>query len=133
MLFYAWTSGRVAMECWTMRKPPTAREQLRRLRTLHDCVLVLQLLVTDVSTTDELVAKLIRLYADDKPSEYEMRALSLLQQRASGTCGFEDFAATTLWLCAQEAIMRAERCPLRRSWTFPLTRIEKKKALIVIR
>ena len=60
-----------------------------------------------VESADELHAVILEHFTRFPPSPSDMATLSILQQRFEGTMGIYDYACTTVYLCAQEAIMEA--------------------------
>lgn len=87
------------------------RLRIRHLESLSACVEVLRLIAANMRAegTDDLCRSIVQLWALEPPSESELCRLSTLQQRCTGVGGEEDFAVTTLWLCACQYIMETER------------------------
>ena len=56
---------------------------------------------------DEVNERLVAHFLRHPPTEPQMARLSILQQTLNGTHGVEDYACTTLFLCAQQAIIDA--------------------------
>ncbi len=90
------------------RKSPDLRRSMSDIRNTRDCVDVTRSLTETQSSTDDLCTALVRLYSRRLPKESELRTLSLLQQQVYGTYGVEEYAVTTLWLCALQSIMESE-------------------------
>lgn len=107
--FVAWMSFAVYLGLELGRAAPPAKERpsstMLDVHTAKGAVrLVACLCVSDTTTSFDLASQLLRLYGRFPPSEKNMQALSLEQQRLCGTGGAEEFAVTTVYFAMMMAI-----------------------------
>jgi hypothetical protein len=97
------------------------RDSIRRIESIEDCVRIARHSCYDREGADELCDRLVRHFRQSLPTDSELQRLSTLQQRVVGSCGEEEFAVTTLWLCALHSIIesehKAKKASLRRSFS----------------
>ena len=113
-----WTGWRCCAE---------VRGSLRsRIRTVLDCytsqhaVFLLRTLVRNGETTDSIVDKLMRYYSVFEPLENCMRAMSMAQQRLSGSGTLEEYACSTVLTSMMLSITGKHHGSLRRSTSMSL-------------
>lgn len=75
--------------------------------TSEDAVDLLQKVSSRDDDTGSIAEKLVRIFTAFPPSEMNMRALSLLQQRFACTGGIEEFATSTVYAAATIAVAEA--------------------------
>ena len=76
------------------------------------CIRTLEAMSGATCGADEINDKLVDHFLRTPPTDLDMRALATLHQQFSQTNGIEDFACTTIYLCAQQAIMERARVSL---------------------
>ena len=93
------------MVCACVRRARIGRPSVS---TAADAIRLLRWCCTSGTGADALVSRAIAMYKRAPASEAELQVLSTLQQRYAGTGGAEEYATTTLWMCAVEAIIESE-------------------------
>lgn len=71
--------------------------------TSDACVSFLKEMTAEAS--DDLHSAVVAHFVRCPPENADMAQLSMLQQSFEGSMGIEDYACTTVFLCAQEAIL----------------------------
>lgn len=92
---------------WYVAFCPRRRSRLGDVRSLAQAVDVVRS-VARAAGADQLADRLVLAWRAAPPSETELQRLSLLQQRAFGSHGEEEYAITMLWTCALRSIMDEE-------------------------
>ena len=93
--------------CRTALDVETADDACRLLKMLH------------VSSSDDLAATLLRLFLRFPPTEVRMRKLSLLQQQLQGSGDMRDYAVTTVYAIATEALSLTSKNAVQVSGSTP--------------
>lgn len=82
---------------------------LKNINSCKDAIIFLKRLSNEgYDNIDKLANKVYTLYSDDLPTEMELAKLSLLQQSVINTRGSEEYAISTVWMCATQSIIDAE-------------------------
>ncbi len=82
---------------------------LKNINSCKDAVIFLKRLSNEGNDNiDKLANKVYTLYSYDLPTEIELAKLSLLQQSVINTNGPEEYAISTVWMCAMQSIIDAE-------------------------
>lgn len=84
------------------------RRSIRDVSSARDCVQIAQNVSRNKGNADYLWDNLVSCFRRVLPTEWELQRLSILQQEVEGSCGEEEYAVTTLWLCALQSIIEAE-------------------------
>ena len=84
------------------------RERARTISNVMDAVAMLRDILQKETPADELVDKLLDLYAYQPPTDEELARLSLLQQSMTNTGGAEEYATLTIWMCALQSLLDSE-------------------------
>lgn len=92
---------------WCVAVCPRRRARLGDVRSLAQAVGVVRS-VARAAGADRLTDRLVLAWRAAPPSDVELQRLSLLQQRALGSHGEEEYAITMLWTCALRSIMDEE-------------------------
>lgn len=84
------------------------RQSIRDVNSAGDCVQISRNILRSEGNADYLWGSLVNCFLRTLPTEAELQRLSILQQEVEGSCGEEEYAVTTLWLCALQSIIEAE-------------------------
>ena len=84
------------------------RQSIRDVCSAGDCVKIARNVSHNAGNADYLWDRLVNCFRSSLPTEGELQRLSILQQKVEGSCGEEEYAVTTLWLCALQSIIEAE-------------------------
>jgi hypothetical protein len=84
------------------------RQSIRDVCSAEDCVEIARNVSHNTGNADYLWDRLVNCFRSTLPTEGELQRLSILQQKVEGSCGEEEYAVTTLWLCALQSIIEAE-------------------------
>ena len=97
------------------QEPSVTPQNNTRCKTLIDRVDVegmvelLERLSCGAETTEAMASKLFSLYERFPPTEEFMRSVSMIQQNYQGLGSKEDYAVTTVFAVASEALMKIEK------------------------
>jgi hypothetical protein len=84
------------------------RRSIRDISSAQDCVEIARNVSYNAGNADYLWDRLVNCFRSALPTEEELQRLSILQQKVEGFCGEEEYAVTTLWLCALQSIIETE-------------------------
>ena len=84
------------------------RQSIRDVDSAGDCVQITRTVSCSEGTADYLWDSLVNCFRRVLPTESELQRLSILQQEFEGSCGEEEYAVTTIWLCALQSIIESE-------------------------
>ncbi len=83
---------------------------LKHIKTAGDAVNYLKRIAYEGhDTSDKIMERLLYIYSIYLPSEKDLAKLSLLHQSVVDTYGIEEYAVLTIWVCAIQAIIDAEK------------------------
>jgi hypothetical protein len=84
------------------------RQSIQDVSSARDCIEIAQKVSRNEGNADFLWDSLVNCFRRILPTDRELQRLSILQQEVEGSCGEEEYAVTTLWLCALQSIIEAE-------------------------
>ena len=102
-------SGHMLHDCFHRKVDGNAlfRRKMRESRSPFDIFLAVQS-IGERASADELIAYVVRAYLYTPPDEGEMRKLSHLQQVSAGRGDAIEYATLTVFVGANEALIRIE-------------------------
>lgn len=93
---------------FVMERKYNLRQSIRDVSSAQDCVEIARNVSHNAGNADYLWDSLVNCFRSLLPTEGELQRLSILQQEVEGSCGEEEYAVTTLWLCALQSIIDTE-------------------------